>query len=78
MTIRGNSAPKNELGTYTYYCRACGTVHKQADMPIMCTSCGGIFLDRGFGISGDNSLSETSAYVFKGKACIRDIDKIVR
>ena len=76
--MRGNSAPVNELGNLSFYCRSCGRVMKQADMPIVCSTCGSILIDSGFGISGDNALSETSTMSgIRGQPQILDIDKKV-
>ena len=76
--MRGNSAPVNELGTLTFYCRSCGTIMKQADMPNLCIACGNDLNDRGFGISGDNAVSEGSYSGFHGQRLIQPIDKPVR
>jgi hypothetical protein len=77
--MRGNSGAVNELGTLTYYCRSCGCVIKQGAMPGLCPACGNSLPEGGFGISGDNALSETSKISgFKGRAQITSIDKKVR
>jgi len=77
--MRGTGAPVNELGTYTFYCRACGCIIKQAGMPGLCPACGNDLNDRGFGISGDNAISESSTMSgFKGRPQIMSIDKKIR
>ena len=75
--MRGTTAPTNELGNYSFYCRSCGLVMKASDMPNICTFCGSILVDQGIGISGDSSLSETSVtsgYANRGYV-ITDVDK---
>lgn len=74
--MRENDAPTNELGNYSFYCRACGLVMKADDMPIKCDWCGNSLIDRGFGISGDASLSETSVTTYANRGyVIVDVDK---
>jgi len=87
--MRGNTGVPNVAANnaggqnFNFYCRSCGRVHKADVMPIMCKFCGNILLDRGFGISGDNALSETtdlgSDYGRRGpNGTITDIDSPVR
>lgn len=80
MAMRGTTAPVDASGNYTFYCRACGLVMKAKDMPGLCTWCGNDLIDKGFGISGDNGLSETSTsanYPSRGQVIV-DVDKPLR
>ena len=73
---RPNSAPDNELGNKSFYCRSCGLVMKKAGTPDICTFCGSILSDQGFGISGDNSVSETSVSTYAGRGyVVTNVDK---
>ena len=77
--MRGHTAPTNELGNYSYYCRACGFVMQQAEMPIICVWCGNSLPDTGFGISGEAGRVETSLTTYPNRGhFITNIDKPVR
>lgn len=77
--MRGTSAPKNASGNYNFYCRQCGVVMEQKDMPIACRWCGNMLIDVGFGISGDNGISKTSVGTYAGRGkTIVNIDKPLR
>jgi len=52
-------------GTYNYYCRQCGKIHTQKAFPDMCTECGNIEIQDGWGVSGDNSISNTTETKFR-------------
>ena len=55
MADRVHSGGTNELGTYSFYCRECGNVMKGTVCPNICTVCGNILVDEGYGVSGDTT-----------------------
>ena len=73
---RGLTAPKNELGNRTYYCRVCGKTYKQTTMPNYCKGCGQNLEDEGWGVSGDKITEVTIAGHPKG--LIIEPDKRIR
>lgn len=75
--MRGHTASKNELGTYTFYCRSCGFMMKAKDIPNLCDWCGNVLIDRGFGISGDASASEALNTTYANRDVLLPIDKYV-
>ena len=74
--MRGTSGPTDVNGKYNFYCRSCGKVMLKKDISSICEWCGSILIDQGFGISGDNSVSETSvtSYASRGEVIV-DVDK---
>ena len=74
--MRPNSGPKDSSDRLNWYCRQCGAVMLQKDPPTICRWCGNDLTDEGFGISGDNGLSETSVTSYAGRGeVIVDVDK---
>lgn len=81
MKIRSNSGGTNEDSNKSSYCRVCGLVFKREDFVDICTNCGNILQDDGYGISGDNFGSEAGSTAYnKGQLSItpETIDKRVR
>ena len=77
--MRGTSGPVDANGNYNFYCRTCGKVQLLKDIPTICIWCGNELIDDGFGISGDNGLSETSSTAYSGRGeVIVDVDKKIR
>lgn len=61
MTIRRPvTIEPNALGNYDYYCRQCGAYHNQKEWPVFCKICGNTEVIEGFGVSGDNGVSNTT------------------
>lgn len=50
-------------GTYNFYCRQCGKIHTQEAWPDHCDECGNPEVDEGWGVSGDNSVSNTTVTI---------------
>ena len=76
--MRGTSATALG-GLYNFYCRQCGKAMSAKSTPDICTWCGNSMVDVGFGISGDNSVNETSSYSYGGRGpTIVNKDKWIR
>lgn len=60
MYGRTPSIARDGNGQYTFYCRQCGKIQKSADWPDHCTWCGNTLDVDGFGVSGDNAVSNTT------------------
>uniref|UniRef100_A0A6M3IQX6 Uncharacterized protein n=1 Tax=viral metagenome TaxID=1070528 RepID=A0A6M3IQX6_9ZZZZ len=56
---------RSAADTFDYYCRQCGRLHTQKEIPVLCKECGNTESDEGFGVSGDNSVSNTTTTVTK-------------
>ena len=50
-------------GTYNFYCRQCGKIHTQLGWPDHCDECGNTEDYTGWGVSGDNSISNTTVTI---------------
>jgi len=57
---RTPSIAKDANGQFTFYCRQCGRIKKSAEWPDHCASCGNTLDYEGFGVSGDNAVSNTT------------------
>lgn len=75
---RGTSSSGAGGGNYNFYCRSCGKIMMTKVMPNVCTWCGNILVDQGIGISGDNSVNETTVSITgRGGRFVSDIDKVI-